>query len=143
MGVRRKGREIAVQALYRIEVTGDPSPGARELLFEHFEAAGEAKGFAEDLVRGVLGERETIDRLLEQALENWSIGRLSRVELSILRVAVFELLHPDWVPPSGAINEAIEIGRRFGGDGAAEFVNGVLDQVAATLGVRAREKVAK
>ena len=139
MGLRRKGREIAVQALYRIEVTGDESPGGFELLWEHFEAPPAAKSFAEELVRGVLADRARIDELLGGALENWSLGRLSRVDVNVLRVAAWELLHPGAVPASGAINEAIEIARRFGGEEASQFVNGVLDHVAGALGVRERK----
>ncbi|MEA2626513.1 MAG: transcription antitermination protein NusB [Candidatus Binatota bacterium] len=138
MGLRRKAREIAVQALYRIDVTGDESIAAFELLWDHFDAPREAKAFAAELVQGVRSERERIDALIAQALENWSLGRLSRVDVNVLRVATWELLHPAAVPPSGAINEAIEIARRFGGDEARQFVNGVLDEIAGILGVRPR-----
>jgi N utilization substance protein B len=137
MASRRQSREIALQALYRIELTGDPSPEALELLWQHFEAPVDARGFAIELVHGVLADRDAIDRLLAEAAENWSLARLSRVDLNVLRVATHELLRRDQrVPTSVILDEAIEIARRYGGEDSAQFVNGVLDAVAGTLGVR-------
>jgi N utilization substance protein B len=139
MASRRQSREIALQALYRIELTGDASPEAIERLWQHFEAPIEARGFALELIDGVLAERETIDRLLADAAEHWRLGRLSRVDLNVLRIAAYELLHTDErVPTSVVIDEAIEIARRFGGEESSQFVNGVLDEVAGRLGVRNR-----
>src|SRR5437016_5487808 len=71
MATRRQSREIALQALYRIELTGDASPEALELLWQHFEAPLDARGFALSLVHGVLAQREAIDQLLADAAENW------------------------------------------------------------------------
>ena len=141
MATRRQSREIALQALYRIELTGDASPEALELLWQHFEAPLDARGFALSLVHGVLAQREAIDRLLADASENWSLSRLSRVDLNILRVAAHELmLHDQGVPTSVILDEAIEIARRYGGEDSAQFVNGVLDCVAGRLGMRERRE---
>jgi len=138
MGVRRQGREIALQALYRMEMTGDESSSAGlAFLWEHFEAPPAGRGFAEELSQGVQRERSRIDELLAGALENWSLARLSRVDLTVLRIATYELLHRDeHVPTEVVIDEAIEIARRFGGEESSQFVNGVLDQVAGALGAR-------
>ncbi len=139
MGQRRQGREMALQALYRAEVTGDSSPQATELLWEHFEAPIEARGFALELVHGVLERREDIDGRLAAVAENWSLGRLSRVDLNVLRIAVYELLQRDErVPTSVVLDEAIEIARRYGGEESSQFVNGILDRIAEVLGVRER-----
>ena len=139
MGARRQSREIALQALYRIELTGDASPEALEPLWQHFEAPIEARGFALELIDGVLAEREAIDRMLADAAEHWSLGRLSRVDLNVLRIAAYELLcHDERVPTSVVIDEAIEIARRFGGEESSQFVNGILDEIADRLGVRER-----
>jgi len=141
MASRREGREVALQALYRTELTGDASPEAMELLWRHFEAPIDARGFALEIVHGVLADRERIDQLLAEAAENWSLGRLSRVDLTILRIAVYELLHQsERVPTSVALDEAIEMARRYGGEESSPFVNGVLDQVAGKLGVRERRE---
>jgi N utilization substance protein B len=141
---RRGGRELALQALYRVELTGDSSPGAIELLWRHFEAPLAARGFALELVHGVLAERERIDELVATAADNWSIGRISRVDLNILRIAACELLRPqDRVPTSVVIDEAIEIARRYGGEESSQFVNGILDHIAGLLGVRERRESAE
>ena len=141
MGPRRHGREIALQALYRAELTGDASPQATELLWEHFQSPLDARGFAIELVQGVLAEREHIDRLLEDAAEHWSLSRISRVDLNVLRIATYELLQRnEHVPASVVMNEAIEIARRYGGEESSQFVNGLLDQIAGRLGVRERRE---
>jgi N utilization substance protein B len=130
---------MALQALYRIEVTGDASPEALERLWHHFEAPIDARGFALELIDGVLAEREAIDRMLAATTEHWSLGRLSRVDLNVLRIAAYELLRrDDRVPTSVVIDEAIEIARRFGGEESSQFVNGILDEIAGRLGVRER-----
>jgi len=139
MGSRRQGREMALQALYRAEVTGDPSPQAVELLWEHFEAPLEARGFALELVHGVLERKSEIDERLSAIAENWSLARFSRVDLNVLRIAVYELLQKDErVPTSVVLDEAIEIARRYGGEESSQFVNGLLDRVAESLGIRER-----
>jgi N utilization substance protein B len=143
MASRRQSREIALQALYRIELTGDSSPEAFELLWQHFEAPIDARGFAALLVHGVLADREAIDGLLAEAAENWSLARLSRVDLNVLRLAAHELLLRDErVPTRVILDEAIEIARRYGGEDSAQFVNGVLDCVAGRLGLRERREPA-
>ncbi len=134
MGIRRKGREIALQALYRMEITGDESASGLSLMWEHFEAAIEARSFASEIVRGVVAERSRIDELLAGALEHWKIGRLSRVDLNVLRIGAYELL--SGTPTPIVLNEAVEIARRFGSEDSSQFVNGILDHVAGALGVR-------
>jgi N utilization substance protein B len=141
MGSRRQGREMALQALYRAEVTGDASPQAIELLWEHFEAPIEARGFALELVHGVLEHQGDIDARLTEAAENWSLGRLSRVDLNVLRIAVYELQQKgERLPTSVVLDEAIEIARRFGGEDSSQFVNGILDRIADMLGIRERRE---
>ena len=141
MSLRREGRELALQALYRIELTGDSSPEAMDLLWQHFEAPLVARGFALELVHGVLAERDRIDELVAEAAENWSLGRISRVDLNVLRIAACELLRPhDRVPTTVVIDEAIEIARRYGGEESSQFVNGVLDHIAGRLGLRERDE---
>lgn len=137
MATRRQGRELALQALYRVEIVGDEAPEALELLWENFESPVDARGFAVELVRGVLAARESIDRLIAEAAENWSVTRLSRVDLNVLRIATHELQHRDPRTPTRVVmDEAIEIARRYGGEESSQFVNGVLDRIAALLGVR-------
>jgi len=141
MGTRRKGRELALQALYQVDLLGEESGGAAVRAFwEACEAPAEARTFGEELFRGVLGERARIDELIGASSENWRLGRLSHVDRNILRVGTYELLCRRDVPASVAIDEAIEIAKRFGSDDSATFVNGVLDHVAETVGAKAPQR---
>ena len=135
MGVRRKGRELAMQALYQSDVRGEPALTALQLFFEHAEGGTEAKRFAVALVDGVREQRERIDELIAAASEHWRFERLSRVDVNVLRVATYELL-TGGAPTSVVLNEAIEIARRFGTEESSVFVHGILDQIAGQLGVR-------
>lgn len=137
MGNRRKGRELALQALYQIEITGDASPAAVELFLSHFEGNPEAKEFARRLVHGVISERESIDRLIEQSTEHWKLMRMAKVDLTILRMATYEVVFCPDIPLNVSMDEAIEIGKRYGTDDSANFINGVLDHVAAVSGIKA------
>lgn len=136
MGARRKGRELAVQALYQIELTGESTAAALRLFFERADAGARAKEFAATLVDGVRAHQARLDDLITQASQNWRFERLSRVDLNVLRLAAYELSQTPTVPTSVVIDEAIEIARRFGTEESAEFVNGLLDQIAGQLGVK-------
>jgi transcription antitermination protein NusB len=132
MGLRRTGRELALKALYQIDVRGEVSNEDLALFFESF--AGErTDAFALRLVDGAWRERTLIDGVLADALENWSIERLSRVDHNILRIAVYELLRMPDIPARVTIDEAIELAKTYGDQNSGRFVNGVLDQVANRL----------
>lgn len=136
MGMRRKGRELAVQALYQLEIRDEPSAEMLAAFWEQCEAGPRARKFAADLVEGVHQARAEIDAFIEKASENWKLDRLSTVDLSVLRVATYELLHTRDVPTSVVLDEAIEVARRFGTTESSVFVNGVLDRIAQQLGVK-------
>jgi N utilization substance protein B len=136
MGTRRKGRELALQALYQIEMTGDQSPGALERFLSHFEGSAKAREFARRLVSGVVSRREEIDRLIEQSAEHWKLARMAKVELTILRMATYELLFCPDIPLNVSLDEAIEISKRYGSEDSAAFINGILDQVAHSSGAK-------
>jgi N utilization substance protein B len=127
---RRKGRELALQALYQIEITGDTSVNAVELFLRHFEGNAKAKDFARRLVSGVVSQTPGIDEAIEQCTENWKLARLAKVDLVILRMATYELIFCPDIPAPVSLDEAIEIGKRFGSADSANFINGVLDQIA-------------
>ena len=127
---RRKGRELALQALYQIAMTGDASAGAVDLFLEHFEGNAPAKEFARRLVSGVVSQTVELDRIIEQCTENWKLGRLAKVDLEIIRIAAYELMFCPDIPPNVSLDEAVEIAKRFGSAESATFINGVLDHVA-------------
>ena len=144
MGERRIARELALQALYKLDMLGESTPGALAVFWEHFVPEGIPRGgdserFARELVAGVDAHRARIDELIGAAAEHWRLPRLSRVDLNVLRLATFELLGRPEIPAAVTIDEAIEIARRYGSEESARFVNGVLDHIAGVLGVRGRE----
>ena len=141
MGVRREARELALQALYQLDMSGDEDTARSLALFwSHFRGRDDAQRFAHELVEGVCAERERLDALIRECAEHWRLPRLSRVDLNLLRLAAFELLAREEIPTSVSINEAVEIARRFGGEDSAAFVNGVLDAIATLVGAKAKEK---
>jgi N utilization substance protein B len=136
VGTRRKGRELAVQALYQIQMTSDASAAAVELFLSHFEGSANAKEFARRLVSGVISQKAEIDRLIEQSTENWKLARMAKVDLIILRIATYELVFCSDIPLNVSLDEAIEIAKRYGTMESAAFINGVLDQVAHSAGAK-------
>lgn len=133
-GVRRKGREAALQLLYQIEFSKDASPHAFED-FWHSRSGREhpERPFAEALVRTVLDRRAEIDALIDSAADNWQLDRIARMDLNLLRIGVAELTGADPLPPEIVLDEAVEIARKYCDAGAPAFVNGVLDRVARDL----------
>ena len=146
-GIRRQGRELALKILYSLP---DHEGGTLEDVFADFwrnfrfrddllgdidEEQGEglspqARRFAEELVTGVAEQLERVDRMIEAHSSHWALDRMARVDLALLRMATYELLCAQDVPANVVINEAIEIGKRFGTKESPAFINGILDQVA-------------
>lgn len=93
-----------------------------------------AQEFARDLVVGVHSHKDALDEHLRDCSLNWRVERMARVDLAILRIGAYELLHCPAVPRRVVLNEAIELAKRFGTDDSGAFVNGILDQVAQRLG---------
>jgi len=137
VGPRRKGRELALQALYQIEMTGDGSVAAVDFFLNHFEGKSKAKEFARRIVSGVVSQRAEIDRLIERCTENWKLVRIAKVDLVIMRMATYELVFCPDIPLAVSLDEAIEIGKRYGDLESAAFINGVLDQIAQLSSVKA------
>jgi len=146
---RHRSREIALQALFGLDA--DPEQDADLALgafFRHFaaEAGGEPepaaddRAFTEALVRGVWSERAALDEALGKVSRNWRVDRMARVDRSVMRLALYELLHTPDVPVAVVLDEAIELAKRFGAEDASAFVNGMLDRAVTELGIaRARE----
>lgn len=136
MSTRRRGRELALQALYQIEITGDASPATLELHWRYFESNPKSRDFARRLVDGVILHRKDIDKLIEESSDHWRLSRLPKVDLNILRLATYELLFCPDIPLNVSIDEAIEVSKRYGSSDTATFINGVLDHVATVSGLK-------
>jgi N utilization substance protein B len=133
MGNRRRSRELAMQVLFQMDINGDDSMEAVDLFCRHFEVPKKAKPFFLELVTGVRARRDEIDRLIEQSSDNWKISRMSGMDRNIMRVAIYELLHCHDIPSKVSINEAIDIGKKFGTEQSPAFINGILDNINISL----------
>jgi transcription antitermination protein NusB len=130
---RTKARERAMQALYQIDVAAEGIDDALARFWRSFEPVErEVMSLAETMVRGVAAHRRVIDERIEHVSTNWRLDRMAKVDRNVLRLAVYELLVTD-VPVKVVINEAIELGKKYGSESSGAFVNGVLDRVAADL----------
>ena len=133
MGLRREARELALQMLYALD--SNSSAGLRETLQtfreEQVEITGRVREFAEGLVQGVQAQRAVIDEAIRVRSKNWSLSRMPRVDLNVMRLAAYELMFRSDIPKKVSINEAIEIVRRYGDKESPAFVNGILDEIEA------------
>ena len=129
MGRRKKSREFALQVLYQLNITKQDVITALTQFEEHFLSHGEADEFLRRLVLGVLEHCPELDRLIEQYSENWRLDRINLIDRNILRMALFELLYCEDIPPKVTINEAIDLGKRFGSEDSGSFINGILDRI--------------
>ena len=145
-GIRRQGREFALKIIYSLQDQEEPVEAIladfwqnfrfqNDILGEPIEVAEgplpvEVRRFAEELILGVAENLEKIDQVIEEHSTNWALDRMARVDLSLLRMAAYELLFCPETPTSVVINEAIEIGKRFGTKETPAFVNGILDKIS-------------
>ena len=129
MARRRKSRESALQVLYQLNITKQDATTALKRFQEHFLPPGEADDFLKRLVLGVLEHFPQLDRLIEQYSDNWRLDRINMIDRNILRMALFELLYCEEIPPKVTINEAIDLGKRFGSEDSGSFINGILDRI--------------
>jgi N utilization substance protein B len=133
MGSRRKSREFAMQMLYQWEICGYTPAQVQATFFANQRTNAEVEGFARDLFEGAVVNIDQLDRLVREHADNWRLERMAAVDRNILRVALYELLHHPETPAAAVINEALEMARRFSGEGSVEFVNGVLDGIRKDL----------
>ena len=129
-GSRRKSREAALQALFLIEMNPSNSNERSLAVFsENFPVKEGSQPYFSRLVLGVGEQKEAIDRLIKNYAENWRIERMSGVDRNILRIAVYELVYCNDIPPRVAINEAIDLGKQYGTEESGAFINGILDSI--------------
>jgi N utilization substance protein B len=141
---RRKGREIALQVLYQIEMSKLPAKEALAQYKKHFIEASsdeeessfddvkdleEAFNFASDLVLGIEKNKNFIDEKIKEYTRNWSFDRLNSTDKNILRIAIFEMFFRPDIPEVVSINEAVELAKLYGTDDSPAFVNGILDSI--------------
>lgn len=139
MGTRRKAREAALQFLFQEDFCGrDPQDLADfEQRFDTFcrlyQVSRKAREYIFELLQTTLKNRGHIDELIRQSATNWRLERIAYTDRNILRIAVCEMVYNDEVAHQVAINEAVEIAKRFGSDESPSFINGILDAVHRRL----------
>ncbi|MBE6090648.1 MAG: transcription antitermination factor NusB [Clostridium beijerinckii] len=128
---RKLSREKAMELLFGMTLSKDTMEEVVEAFVENYE--GDIKEidltYVKQVLIGVNNNKEAIDKVIQENLHNWKIERISKVNLSILRIATYELLYDKEVPRGVAINEALEITRRYSDEKSVSFINGVLDKI--------------
>ncbi len=133
MGKRRHSRELAIKVLFHLEFSSDDPAVAFDLICDDFGAPEDIKPFSKELVLGVCVHLKDLDNLIGKASKNWRLERIAKVDRSILRLAAYELLYRADIPPKVSINEAVDLGKKFGTEESGAFINGVLDKIYTTL----------
>lgn len=140
MASRHLSRSVVVQTLYEWDFRGKPEGEKLNALLDHnikeFAPGVEEPEFIKNLMAGIMEHLEDIDKIIEKAAPQWPIDQIAMVDRNVLRLGIYELLfgNRDEVPPKVAINEAIELGKTFGGDASGKFVNGVLGTIYREIG---------
>lgn len=132
MRKRTLAREFALQILYQIDIThNNYSDSLSNFWQAHIEddISEEVKSFTSELVKGTMDNLEPIDTKIGQYATNWQLKRMAVVDRNILRMSSYELMFRDDIPPKVAINEAIELAKKYSSPDAAKFVNGILDKI--------------
>ncbi|NNG02308.1 MAG: transcription antitermination factor NusB [Desulfobacteraceae bacterium] len=133
MGTRRRSRENAMQALFYMDMVHDHSTEAMDLFVDCYQLSKTVLPFFNRLVAGVLEAKSILDHIIERFSNNWKIGRMSCVDRNVLRIAVYEMLHCEDIPLKVSINEAIDVGKRFGTEESGAFINGILDSIRIAI----------
>ena len=160
MGMRREARERAVQFLFQHDLNPpadlaaalgafwelpsadaeDAGAGGKSAAADPAAAANElaVRLFAEPLIKGTVEHRAEVDGLIQKYAKNWDLRRMATVDRNILRLAIYEMLYREDIPPVVSINEAIEVAKKFSTEDSGKFVNGILDKVRESLPAAAR-----
>ena len=143
MRKRTQGRELALQLLYQVDLlTKLPTDEQEKFLAEHAEGP-EVREFAQSLVAGVAEHHADIDAEIEEVAKNWELGRMAIIDRNILRMGVLELCYrSDDIPPKVAINEAVDLAKKYSSKNSSGFVNGILDKVRERFVARRAPKPA-
>jgi len=133
VGPRRKGRELALRALFQIDVAEMKPEEAFAAAASPGGESEEASAFAHQLVEGALSRRQEIDAAIERHAIGWTIGRMAGVDRNLLRIAMYEILHLPDIPPSVSVDEAVELAKRYSTAESGRFVNGILGSALREL----------
>lgn len=129
MKKRSRGRELALQFLYQLDLRGPELLGEAEDYLRGEEPDRETRAFAKRLIEGTQERLDALNETIQGVAQNWDVARMAVIDRNVLRLATYELLHCDDIPPKVAINEAIELGKRYSTQNSGAFINGILDKI--------------
>ena len=133
MGNRRKSRELAMQALFYMDMSENYSNEMLERFCNNFTPSRKALPFFLKLVKGVIKVKPEIDAIIERFSDNWKLSRITCVDRNIMSIAAYELIWCHDIPPKVSINEAIDFGKKFGTEESGAFINGILDSIRTAI----------
>ncbi|MDA1267298.1 MAG: transcription antitermination factor NusB [Planctomycetota bacterium] len=129
---RTRARELALQFLYQLDLMGEGALEGLSAFLRQEEKDAQTCKFARRIIEGTHEHRVTIDAAIQRVAQNWQISRMAVIDRNVLRLATYELTHCDDIPPKVAINEAIELGKRYSTANSGAFINGILDKIKNT-----------
>lgn len=133
MRKRTLSRELALKFLYQADITSERNSDQLDFFWQNQEETDTSvREFAEVLIKGTLTNRDALDKKIDGFADNWELNRMAVVDRNILRLAAFELLFLEDIPPKVTINEAVEIAKRYGDINSGRFINGILDKINKT-----------
>lgn len=133
---RKTAREHSFKLLYQIDIRKGDEDEVLSFFFEENEVEEKDKYYIEDIVKGTNRNKEEIDSYIGNHTKGWSLNRISKVNMAILRLAVYEMLKREDIPMSVSINEAVELAKNYDSEQAGAFVNGVLGAIQKQLSIR-------
>jgi N utilization substance protein B len=138
---RRTSRGIAMKLLYQLEIQKEGREKQIKTVLEESVPSQKDKEYINEIISGVFNNISYIDKLIEKYSKGWKINRISKVNLSILRLSIFEILFRDDIPYSVSINEAVELAKKYSGDDSGSFINGILSKISKAGGVKTEDQV--
>ncbi|AEV68661.1 transcription antitermination factor NusB [Acetivibrio clariflavus] len=127
---RRAAREIAMKLIYQLEIQKDSRDEQIRQTLEQVNLAENDENYIVDVVKGVYNNLEQIDKTIETYSKGWKLSRISKVDLSILRLGIYEMFFRDDIPFNVSINEAVELAKNYSGEDSGSFINGILGKVS-------------
>lgn len=126
---RRASREMAMKLLYQLEIQKEDREAQKKLFFEENTLAEKDVAYINNVIDGVYSNQEFINNMIEVHAKDWKIGRISKVDISIMRLSIYEICFRDDIPYNVSINEAVELAKKYSNEDAGSFVNGILSKV--------------
>ena len=129
---RKTARETTMKLLYQIDISGETWVEVIQSFYENFEGdvlAEDEKVYIENCVKGTMESLKAIDEIIQKYSKEWKINRIAKVDLAIMRLAIYEMTQREDIPKAVSINEAIELSKKFGGENSSTFINGILGNI--------------